>query len=48
MYLNSRHIISDYSVSVAGLIDVFAFEDVGQHEGVFDDVCFAGAVASFL
>ena len=37
-----------YFASVAGLIDIVAFEDVGQHEGVFDDACFAGAVASFL
>ena len=49
MDLNSRHIICCNSVSVADLIDIFAFEYVGQHhESSFDDVCFAGAVESFL
>ena len=48
MNLNSRHIISCNSVSVAGLIDIFPFEYVGQHhEGSFDDICFAGALKAF-
>ena len=42
------HISSGYFVSVAGLIDIVPFEDVGQHGGVFDDVCFSAAVTSFL
>ena len=34
---------------IAGLTDIFAFEDVFQlHESSSDDVCFAGAFASFL
>ena len=49
MGLNSWRIISCNSVSVAGLTDVFAFEDVNEHhEGSFDEVCFVGAVASFF
>ena len=38
MYLNLRHIISCKYVLVADLIDIFAFEDGGQHEGSFDNV----------
>ena len=46
--ISTIKVISCNSVSVAALIDIFAFEYVGQHHEVSPDVCFAGAVESFL